>query len=80
MKDTWIKVVEYASKPHQGLSRKIRPGYSIQFNDCSKPLSGEVIFEIYEDYLRVIAEDGTTMTNAYYDWNAIGSIITISTK
>lgn len=78
MKETWIKVVEYASKPHQGLSRKIRPGYSIQFNDCSQAMSGDVIFEIYDEYLRVIVTDGSTMTNAYYDWTKISSITTTS--
>ena len=41
-------------------------------------MSGEVIFEIQEDYLRVIAEDGGTTTNAYYDWGKISSITTTS--
>ncbi len=77
MKDIWIKVVEYASMPHLGLSRKLRPGHAICINgDCS-PMEGDVVFEIYDTYLRVIMAKGEEATNVYYDWDKIASIKTV---
>ena len=80
MKETWIKVIEYASKPHLGISRKIRGGYSIEFNGAGELMSGDVVFEIYDQYLRVIVEEAATMTNMYFEWDKIASIKTVSTK
>ncbi|EPR36106.1 hypothetical protein dsat_1634 [Alkalidesulfovibrio alkalitolerans DSM 16529] len=77
MKDIWIKVVEYASMPHLGLSRKIRPGYAIEFNGDGRPLSGDVVFEIYDTYLRVISEEHGEPANTYYDWEKLASVKTV---
>lgn len=81
MKETWVKVIEYASMPYQGLSRKLRAGYSIQFDcactgDCA-PLSGDVIFELSENYLRVMIDgSGGEQTNMYLAWDKLSSIKT----
>ena len=75
MKETWIKVVEYASKPHAGLSRKLRKGFSFSVN-CGEAMEGEVVFEIYDTYLRVTTTAAGKETNAYYDWDKIASIET----
>lgn len=80
MKDIWIKIIEYASKPHFGISRKIRGGNAIEFNGDGKTMSGDVVFEIYDQYLRVIADDGDTQVNLYLEWDKICSIKTTSKK
>lgn len=80
MKDVWIKVVEYASKPHLGISRKMRAGYGIEFNGDGTMYEGDVVFEIYETYLRVIVEEGSTTTNLYFDLDKIVSIRTAAKK
>ncbi|EPR39800.1 hypothetical protein dsx2_0374 [Desulfovibrio sp. X2] len=76
MKDIWIKVIEYASMPHLGLSRKLRAGYSIEFNGDGKVMDGDVVFEIYETYLRVISEEKGEVANIYYDWEKLASVKT----
>ncbi|WP_029895729.1 hypothetical protein [Desulfohalovibrio reitneri] len=78
LKETWIKVVEYASMPHLGLSRKLRNGCAIEFNNDGDPMRGDVVFEIQEAYLRVIRDQGTDdVSVSYYAWDKLASIKTI---
>lgn len=79
LKETWIKVVEYASKPSHGISRMLRKGYSIEFN-CGGAYTGEVYFEIYDTYLRVTADEGEKTANLYIDWEKMTCIKTSNAK
>lgn len=77
MKETWIKVLEYASKPlHGTMSRKLRKGVRLQINE-----------RIYEDAVIFIGEKFIRLTqnetpegniNSYYDLNYITAITTYS--
>ncbi|MBN2711867.1 MAG: hypothetical protein JXR97_05440 [Planctomycetes bacterium] len=77
MKDTWEKVLEYASSPlHGTMSRKLRKGVKLQVN-------GGQIFENAQifigDFVRFTMIDGEASINSYYDLEKIISITTIST-
>ena len=79
LKQTWEKVLEYATMPlHGTLSRKQRKGVKLQIND-GKIFENSTIF--LEESIVWINEklDGEEI-NTYYDWKSIGSIKTISEK
>jgi hypothetical protein len=74
---TWEKVLEYASSPlHGTLSRKLRKGVKLQFNE-GKTYESAVFF-LGENFIRVTESDGAENINTYYDWSRIESIRTIS--
>ena len=78
IKNTWEKVLEYASSPlHGTMSRKIRKGVTVQIN------SGEVFDDaqifISDTFVRMTKNEGDTMVNVYYDMDKISSIKTTST-
>ena len=80
IKNTWEKVLEYASSPlHGTMSRKIRKGVKLKINN-------EMIFDeaqlfIGDTFVRLTqnTSDGE-MTNVYYDLDKIVSITTVSNK
>ncbi len=77
IKQTWEKVLEYATMPlHGTLSRKQRKGVELQIND-GKIFKNATIF--LEDSVVWISEtiDGK-VSNTYYDWEKINSITTLS--
>jgi len=79
MKNTWEKILEYASMPKHGtLSRKLRKGVTLQINE-GKTYEGAVLF-LGEDFIRITEEAGETSSNTYYDWNKVQSIRTIASK
>ena len=79
LKATWEKVLEYASSPKQGtLSRKLRKGVKLQING-SDIFENSLLF-LGEDFIRISDQSKSEIINAYYDWNSIGSIKTISTS
>ena len=79
MKNTWEKVLEYASMPvHGTLSRKLRKGVSLQINN-GESYKEAVIF-LGEEFVRITVEEKTGNTNTYYDWSGITSIRTYSAK
>jgi hypothetical protein len=80
IKNTWEKVLEYASSPVQGtMSRKLRKGVKLQVNggsiiaDAQIFIGGLFIRFTYKD-----AEAG--MSNLYVDFNKIHSLRTISNE
>jgi hypothetical protein len=79
MKDTWEKILEYASMPvHGTLSRKLRNGVALQINE-GKRCESAVLF-LGESFIRITEEEEGKMINSYYDWQAIQSIRTYSPK
>ena len=79
MKETWEKILEYASMPvHGTLSRKLRNGMGLQINE-SKTFTRAVLF-IGSDFIRISEEENGQLINSYYDWKAIQSIRTYSPK
>lgn len=78
MKETWLKVVEYSSMPYHGFTRRLRKGYTIEFNGDGKVLEGEVMFDLNDSFLRVFIEDKETAMNMYLDWEKIASIKTFA--
>lgn len=78
MKPTWIKVLEYASKPLQGtMSRKLRTGVRLQINNQSI-FENAVIF-IGDKFIRLTQNDTPEGNiNTYYDLDQIVSITTYS--
>ena len=79
MKETWEKIFEYASMPvHGTLSRKLRKGVTLQVNE-GKVYDSAVIF-LGESFVRITEEEGSQVTNSYYDWAAIGSLHTVGVK
>ncbi|MBM9535715.1 hypothetical protein [Desulfobulbus alkaliphilus] len=79
MKNTWEKILEYASMPlHGTLSRKLRNGVALQINE-GKRFERAVIF-LGESFIRITEEENSQILNSYYDWNAIQSIRTFSPK
>ena len=78
IKNTWEKVLEYASSPlHGTMSRKIRKGVTVQIND------GEVFDDaqifISDTFVRMTKTEGDSMINVYYDMAKISAIKTTST-
>lgn len=79
MKETWEKILEYASMPvHGTLSRKLRKGVSLQIND-GKRLNNAVLF-LGESFIRITEEENGEALNSYYDWKGIISLKTYSPK
>jgi len=79
MKNTWEKILEYASMPKHGtLSRKLRKGVTLQINE-GKTYEGAVLF-LGDDFIRITEEVGETSSNTYYDWSKVQSIRTIASK
>lgn len=79
IKQTWEKVIEYATMPlHGSLSRKQRKGVKIQINEG-------VVFEaatffLEESVLWVSETTNGMVSNTYFDWSKISSIRTISNE
>ncbi len=78
MTPTWIKVLEYASKPlHGTMSRKLRKGVRLQINN-------EIVYEnavifIGDKFIRLTQNDTPEGNiNAYYDLNHITAMTTYS--
>jgi hypothetical protein len=79
MKETWEKILEYASMPvHGTLSRKLRKGVSLQIND-GKIFEKAVIY-LGDTFVRVTEEESSLTINSYYDWAGIVSLRTSSAK
>ena len=77
LKQTWEKVLEYATMPlHGTLSRKQRKGVKLQVND-GKIYENATIF-LEESVVWISESVGDEISNTYYDWNKIASIKTIS--
>ena len=79
IKNTWEKVLEYASSPlHGTMSRKIRKGVTVQINE------GEIFDDaqifISDTFARMTKTEGDSMINVYYDMDKIVSIKTTSTE
>lgn len=78
IKNTWEKVLEYASSPlHGTMSRKIRKGVKLKINNDM--IFDEAQLFISDTFVRLTqcGPDGA-MTNMYYDLDKIVSITTIS--
>lgn len=79
IKETYEKILEYATSPLQGtLSRKQRGGVRLQFNE-GKIYSDAVLF-IGTEFIRITESLGDESINTYYDWSRITSIRTYSKK
>ena len=81
MKGTWEKIFEYASMPvHGTMSRKLRKGVSLQINE-GKLYEKAIIF-LGDSFIRITEEAGTEgiNINTYYDWGALASVRTLSSK
>lgn len=77
MKNTWEKILEYATSPLQGtLSRKQRKGVTIQINE-GKVFTDGVLF-LGSEFIRITETSAEKNTNTYYDWNKIVSVTTES--
>jgi len=77
IKQTWEKVIEYATMPlHGSLSRKQRKGVKIQINEGI--VFEEATFFLEELVLWVSETSDGSVNNTYYDWTKISSIRTIS--
>ncbi|WP_372776150.1 hypothetical protein [Mangrovibacterium sp.] len=77
IKQTWEKVIEYATMPlHGSLSRKQRKGVKIRINEGAI-LEGATFF-LEELVLWVSETSDGQVSNSYYDWTKISSIKTIS--
>ena len=80
IKNTWEKVLEYASSPlHGTMSRKIRKGVKLKINNDIEFDEAQIF--IGDTFVRLTqnGKDGT-MLNIYYDLEKIVSITTISTE
>ena len=78
IKNTWEKVLEYASSPlHGTMSRKIRKGVKLTINNEMQFEDAQIF--IGDTFVRLMqgGSDGA-MTNIYYDLEKIVSIMTIS--
>ncbi|MGQ1784687.1 MULTISPECIES: hypothetical protein [unclassified Saccharicrinis] len=77
VKQTWEKVLEYATMPlHGTLSRKQRKGVELQIND-GKIYKNATIF-LEENVVWVSETIDGKVFNTYYDWCKISSITTVS--
>lgn len=78
-KQTWEKVLEYATMPlHGTLSRKQRKGVKLQINEGTIYENATIFLE--ESVVWVSETKNGEVSNAYYDWDKIVSIKTISTE
>ena len=77
IKDTWEKVLEYASSPvHGTMSRKARKGVKVQINEGK--VYEEAVFFLGETFVRITEKDGKENINTYFDFSKIQSIRTYS--
>ena len=78
IKNTWEKVLEYASSPlHGTMSRKLRKGVKLKINN--EEIFDDAQIFIGDTFVRLTqnGSDGI-MTNIYYDLDKIVSIMTVS--
>ncbi len=76
-KQTWEKVLEYATMPSHGtLARKQRKGVKLQINDGRIYENATIFLEESVVWISETVKGETC--NAYYDWEKITSIQTIS--
>ena len=79
MKETWEKIFEYASMPvHGTLSRKLRKGVALQINE-GQIYEKAVIF-LGDQFVRITEEASGKVSNSYFDWAAIQTVKTTSSK
>lgn len=80
IKNTWEKVLEYASSPlHGTMSRKIRKGVKLKINNEMEFDQAQIF--IGDTFVRLTQNSSAgEMTNVYYDLDKIVSITTISEK
>ena len=79
IKQTWEKVLEYATMPlHGTLSRKQRKGVKLQINEGVVYENATIFLE--ESVVWVSETIDGVVSNAYYDWDKIISIKTISVE
>ena len=78
MRNTWEKVLEYASMPEHGtICRKLRKGVKIQINN--DPVIDNAQISISECYVRFTqGAKGKEVITSYYDLSKIESIKTFS--
>ena len=76
LKETWMKVLEYATSPKHGtLSRKQRKGVTLQIN---QDVYENGILFLGDTFVRVTETVDNKTLNTYYDWTGITSLRTIS--
>ena len=75
---TWIKILEYASKPlHGTMSRKLRKGVRLQINN--EGIYENAVIFIGEKFIRLTqTETPEGNINSYYDLNHITAMKTYS--
>ncbi len=77
LNQTWEKILEYASSPVQGtLSRKQRKGLKLQINE-GKIFENATLF-LGEEFIRITEQKDKEAVNAYYDWDKVYTIVTMS--
>jgi hypothetical protein len=79
MRQTWEKILEYASSPVQGtLSRKQRKGVKIQINGGDVMENATVFMS--NEFIRFTEKIANENINTYYTWEGVTNIKTISPK
>lgn len=77
IKNTWEKVLEYASSPlHGTMSRKIRKGVKLKINNEIEFDDAQIF--IGDTFVRLTQVGTKGATNVYYDLGKIVSIMTVS--
>lgn len=77
IKNTWEKVLEYASSPlHGTMSRKIRKGVKLKINNEMEFDDAQIF--IGDTFVRLTQSGAEGAANVYYDLEKIVSIMTIS--
>ncbi len=77
IKQTWEKVLEYATMPlHGTLARKQRKGVTLQINEGRVYEAATIFLE--ESVVWITETVDGIVCNAYYDWTKIESIKTFS--
>ena len=77
IKNTWEKVLEYASSPlHGTMSRKIRKGVKLKINNEIEFDDAQIF--IGDTFVRLTQNGSSGTVNVYYDLQKIISITTVS--
>ena len=77
IKNTWEKVLEYASSPlHGTMSRKIRKGVKLKINNEMEFDDAQIF--IGDTFVRLTQNGSSGTVNVYYDLQKIISITTVS--
>jgi hypothetical protein len=78
MKDTWEKILEYASSPvHGTMSRKLRKGVSLKINGDMIIKDAQIFMS--DTFVRLTTSEASgESVNTYYDIGKIVSIQTVS--